>query len=952
MKKLLFSLTILAALSASAQTQTSPTTLDGWASRLQLFGQKVPQEQVFVHMDNTSYFLGDTIYFKAYLRRSDSGAPSQLSGILYAELLNQDGYLVERQLIEMKNGQGVGSFCLPDTLYGGYYELRAYTRWQLNWGEFQHPHTSFAEKWFFNQRMAREYYRDYEKLYSRVFPVYDHPRQPGAYEPNMTLRPLRRYFKADNSTSEASLLLFPEGGNLVAGVPNRVAFEVADEEGKHLQGTVTLTDNAGRKIAEAKTEQRGRGTLEFTPDAKSGYTATFVWDKGSAKTKLPKVETDGVALIADQKEGQIELLLAAAGTAAQENLGLTILNEGVMQKFEELGIVGQRKAHTISTDGLRKGVLQLTIFNAEGRIYADRLIFVRGTETEGRRLTFSGVNANGYEPFAAVNIGIEGGTPGSSVSVAVRDAAHSEYTYDNGNILTEMLLASQIRGFVENPTYYFEKDDAEHRRALDLLLMIQGWRRYDWHTMATPRAFTLQYMPETTQILAGEVNKYEAFNPASEFGDMATATSAEVTETEAEREAREAQTKTNNNRKVGETDENTNETGLKPHENPATALRKQDMEAEREFKKGTTTSSDGVTERFGLGRGGLKREVMVHAEFTQPGAQEGVVGDVATKNARFNITAPKFYDTCFFTVAAADTSRWDASEMQSHNWVAMSEDENEQPNFPEFYVRLTPIFPRFVKPYNWYQTNLAEIPKGSVQWEDWMKDGSRTLQEITVGRKRSGYQRFDASKPAFVIDAYQAFNDACDAGLCTGLYMGAQRFIQDVVRTYIGDMNMHRAYDVQLRRDTHNESYNMSNTEKEKFNHLPRLKQVYIYTDYSPRREGDKHFEGDNQPEVIVDLRRDPNNGRRVIHRDRRFVLQGYAICEDFYQPDYSQRPAPEVKDYRRTLFWNPNVQLDASGKAELKFYNNGKQTQIGISAEGLAADGTLQTGAKMPEDK
>ena len=128
-------LLLLPAMRGHAQTEQpaeAPTTLEGWAERVQKFGKGIPQEQVFIHMDNTCYFLGDTIYYKAYVRRSDTGAPSRLSGLLYAELLNQDGYLVERQYIELKNGQGNGSFCLLDTLYGGYYELRAYTRWQLN----------------------------------------------------------------------------------------------------------------------------------------------------------------------------------------------------------------------------------------------------------------------------------------------------------------------------------------------------------------------------------------------------------------------------------------------------------------------------------------------------------------------------------------------------------------------------------------------------------------------------------------------------------------------------------------------------------------------------------------------------------------------------------------------------------------------------------------------------
>ena len=115
----------------------APTTLDGWAERLQKFGKGMQQEQIFIHTDNTCYFLGDTIYYKAYVRRSD-GTPSKLSTVLYTELLNQDGYLVNRNLLELKDGQAHGTFVLQDTLYGGYYELRAYTRWQLNWGLYEH----------------------------------------------------------------------------------------------------------------------------------------------------------------------------------------------------------------------------------------------------------------------------------------------------------------------------------------------------------------------------------------------------------------------------------------------------------------------------------------------------------------------------------------------------------------------------------------------------------------------------------------------------------------------------------------------------------------------------------------------------------------------------------------------------------------------------------------------
>ena len=221
----------------------NPTSLDGWAQQLRAFGRSIPQEEVFVHLDNQAYYLGDTIYYKAYMRRSD-GLPSRISRLLYVELLNQDGYLVERQKVEMIDGQGHGSIALLDTLYGGYYELRAYTRWQLNWGQTEHPHTRSAEDWFYSKRMARQYYRDWEKLYSRVFPVFDKPKQPGRYAEQMTVRPLQRYFRAKQEKPEAQITFFPEGGALIGGVEQRIAFEANDKEtGEHLTGTLTVTDS-------------------------------------------------------------------------------------------------------------------------------------------------------------------------------------------------------------------------------------------------------------------------------------------------------------------------------------------------------------------------------------------------------------------------------------------------------------------------------------------------------------------------------------------------------------------------------------------------------------------------------------------------------------------------------------------------------------------------------------
>ena len=109
--------------------------------------------------------------------------------------------------------------------------MRAYTRWQLTWGGYEREHSPFAIRWFDSREFEKAYFRDYEKLYSRVFPVYDRPQEPGVFTRDMTLRGKRRYFRKDMDRRTLTLSVFPEGGGLVAGLPCRVAFEAAWSDG-------------------------------------------------------------------------------------------------------------------------------------------------------------------------------------------------------------------------------------------------------------------------------------------------------------------------------------------------------------------------------------------------------------------------------------------------------------------------------------------------------------------------------------------------------------------------------------------------------------------------------------------------------------------------------------------------------------------------------------------------
>ncbi|MCR5180744.1 MAG: hypothetical protein K6C30_05960 [Bacteroidaceae bacterium] len=939
----------------SPAATSRPTTIDGWTERLDRFGKAIPQEKVYVHLDNTCYFLGDTIWYAAYTRRTDKDIPSGISRVLYIELLNQDGYLVERQLVEMSGGRGHGSIVLTDTLYGGFYELRAYTRWQLNWGITEKEHTPEAEAWFFNKDLAREFYRDYDKLYSRVFPVYDKPQQSGDFFRDMTTRPLRRYFKNGAEAPQPVLTLYPEGGNLVAGVPCRIAFEAALENGKWLEGKVALHTDDGRLVAEAATQNRGRGLLTFTPEAGLKYEASFTPSDSQItppKASIDRVPADGVNLCISREGEDYQLTVRAQGEAASKQLGLTIMREGVVVKSEMIAPADvQNYQLTIPLSQLPSaGVHQATVFDADGRVWADRLFFVTTPQLLHSTLTVSGIQEH-YNPFSLATLNVEttirppvGASP-SSVSIAVRDASTQDSPYDNGTILTEMLLASEIKGFVPAPQYFFQADDEEHRQALDLLMLTQGWRRFDWHTMAVPGAFELtQPVESQTPVLRGEVHNYST----SLWQDDTDRIGAAKSPFEMEEDIKHFDPFSTD----GKTPEaayrdylrNGNDTVIPEMEYMGAGLGEiletaiaQTYAHEKHLPAGSYQMMGTIgTARFHAAESSLSNEVRVHAEFTQPGS-ESIVGDMQTKNGKFTIQSPHFQGYCVLFLAASDTTKWDAAK--PHTWISMVEKDE-----PEFYVRMTPYYPRFTQPYDYYQTTQIAL---SSQLEHGTSLFDPTKFEtdmggITVRASHGGLRRFDRSKPAYVVDAYTAYNEACDAGLMEGRYIGRFHFLNSLARLYVGDMNTNHNYLLEPRYAGRNRSFNTSAFKMDRYNQLMTLDSIRIYTDFNPRTGGDPRAIEDNLERVSIDLQPLSDDGERVTYRDRRYILQGFNVAEDFYHPNYSTPPAEGRNDYRRTLYWNPELQLDANGQAQVQFYTGSKPASIVVSANGQTADGTL----------
>ena len=897
-------------------------SLDDVRQALLLSSQTQVQEKVYVHTDNECYFVGDTLWYKAYVVRADQLVPTDMSRILYVELLTPDGLLVERQhIIISSNGYTCGQFVLPDSLYSGYYELRAYTRWMLNFNTGHQRYSKDDTWYFYNKQMAADFFRTWDDLYSRVFPVYSKSEKPGDYdERRMYQRPKQEIIPPKKDKLLVSF--YPEGGHLIAGVENRVAFEAVDQYGEAINIKGVIHGNGGLSQT-IQTEHMGRGIFTITPSDKR-MEAQFTFRGKKYDVSLPHAEQQGVAI---RLEGS-QLHIVSKNLPHDKDYAVSILCRGSLKYFEPCDLTNSQL--TIPFDSLLTGVNELTLFDSDGRIWASRLFFVNHHDYDNSLITLepSSVSLQSsavtYQPYEKVELPIvcQGVTEPTVFSLSIRDTNTDEPTYNNGNLMTDMLLSSDLRGFIASPAYYFEADDETHQRHLDLLLMVQGWRKYKWNELADTTR-TMVYQPETTLTVEGIVCKMpnvEEVHPdeLSSWQD---------------------------GRVMGET-------AIEFDEDGAQTATTEYFDIER------------ANDNIGINNKAVRREVLIEAELTVgtlTGGTKTVGSTQRTQNGRFLFEIPPFYGLGYLNMKAYSPSDSVKKNMASRRDAKVYDEKA----YPDYFVKRDVFFPMTTQPYNFYQNHMPDIDYDlliDTLSTFSMENNVHQLANLNVKGHRRGRRAIDWKKPAYVMNAYDMYNELTDRGLSFG-YFDMRQFPLQVCRYLYGNMGRHKRYNIDgrlehytywrnyspLSRDSSDAEsagqYRAHRTSQYLHSHLllSRLQDIRVFSDYEPRNPDSTMTERELSPDVTVEMVPISDDGRQVVFRDRHIVFRGLNAPEAFYQPDYSQRkPEDRPVDYRRTLYWNPNAVTDEQGRFVATFYNNGKETRIRMSAAAVTPEGRL----------
>jgi hypothetical protein len=427
MIKNIFSSTILFFIAIVAKAQQPLTNLNQWA-------EKQPIQKVYLQLDRDNYIAGETAQFKAYL--SADFLPDTINTNMYVELLD-GAKVLSKTANPVFFASATGSVSLPDTLATGYYTIRAFSRGMLVQNED-----------YFFQR----------KIY-----VYGAAKKQVAVLKD-TLR----------------LEFFPEGGNLVTGLSASLAFKATDRNGMPVNISGNLYNDKNEELATFSSLHDGMGLFDVEPLAGEKYYVKLKNISPEKKYFLPDAMTKGIAIsFLPQQDGvSFEIKQNPANTDFVAAYMIGQIQHHVVFKKEFATSKDVLKGN-IKTTNLPSGIMQITVFNKADMPLAERLYFINNdeytlqTDVKTDTLDFS---AGGFNKFF-INIK---DTVQGQISVAITDPSFDINLIRENNIVSSLLLTSDLKGYVLNPAWYLSSTVDSIKNALDILMMVNGWRRFAW----------------------------------------------------------------------------------------------------------------------------------------------------------------------------------------------------------------------------------------------------------------------------------------------------------------------------------------------------------------------------------------------------------------------------------------------------------------------------------------
>jgi hypothetical protein len=431
-------------------------------STIQKYADNYGQERIYLQYDKSTYVPGETIWFKAYLM--NGFYPADASKNFYADWTDDHGNLLFRTISPIVEGTTNGQFEVPANYSGKYIHVKAYTRWMLNFD------SAFL------------------------------------YDKDIVILGQRGNSPVVNNTIIPSLEFFPEGGDAIEGVGNKIAFKAHDQWGRPIRIRGIIQNNKGKFIDSLRIQHDGMGYFFIFPQSGESFIAKWKDEKGSEHTSnLPDIKQFGVSMqIVVSGTKRIFNISAAPDVAAKLH---TVTLIGTMNQREIFKVTKEISTGTakgiIPTQDLPSGILTITVFDTAWSPLAERITYINNQEyffQPEMTVQHWGLNKRARNEIVIT-------VPDSlqaNMAVSVTDAGIDVDSSDN--IISHLLLTGDLKGQVYNPNYYFSDNSDSVSQHLDLVMLTHGWRRFKWEEVARGKFPNILYPKDSAYLsLSGRV---------------------------------------------------------------------------------------------------------------------------------------------------------------------------------------------------------------------------------------------------------------------------------------------------------------------------------------------------------------------------------------------------------------------------------------------------------------
>ncbi|WP_431123244.1 TonB-dependent receptor plug domain-containing protein [Flagellimonas flava] len=435
--------------------------------------QNIDREKVYLHMDRSDFYAGERMWFKAYVVQAGTNKPVATNEIVYVDLINTKNEVLITKMLQTEQGSASGDILIPLETTNGMYTVRAYTNFMRNLGN-----ATFFRK---NIRIGGGAKLAAEKVFTGEKPITD-------------------LKDAVLHLEKPDLQFFPEGGNLVNGFINRMGFKLVAPDGLGANINGRVVDGLGKLITEFAGSHLGMGMLSFIPQNDEKYLAEIQYNGNTFIYPLPNGLVSGTMMHVFDRGEHYQVEIKSSRVNGVDGLQLTAFQGGEVISKSKIEGRDQYAAVALPKVLIKDGIVQFTLYDSAGQPICERLFF---HHSDGEQVVMeSSKKQYGKRELVDLEIKLDEDAAdfAANMSLSVSEAALSAPKMGDIDIKTYLLLTSELKGEIENPSYYFNSGDPARRKNLDFLMMTQGWRSFIDHETEE-----LRFPRETGITLKGRV---------------------------------------------------------------------------------------------------------------------------------------------------------------------------------------------------------------------------------------------------------------------------------------------------------------------------------------------------------------------------------------------------------------------------------------------------------------